>query len=116
MLNQNPAGTVDMYLGNYFKFTTFTTEDQIINTFGKTMAHEIGHQLGLNHTLAFLSNGTSVQINDPNAANDMMAQGQDLTGSKRFLVTLNAGLLALGDLRLARRTAQLFWCLFHGGW
>src|SRR5262249_24493442 len=90
-LNNQAGGQVDIYLDQYLKFDTFTDQDQLVYTFAKTIAHELGHNVGLYHTA-----GNGFAIDDPHARTDSMAQGEDLTGGKPFLVTTNAFKVAVG--------------------
>ena len=76
ILNEHPGGQVGIYLDHYFAGITFSTDQELINTLGKTIAHELGHQIGMNHT----SDGGGKTIAIPDALVDMMAQGQDLGG------------------------------------
>ncbi|QLE56855.1 Ig-like domain-containing protein [Nostoc sp. TCL26-01] len=100
-LNENYDGHVDIYFNRYFqvygdtvyrdekgKSLGFTgkeewTRDQLVKSLGKTIAHELGHNVGLNHTNNF----------NPS---DVMAQGFVLSTQKSFTTTANALKIALG--------------------
>jgi hypothetical protein len=94
VLNQTAAGKIQIYLRRYLTDRTFSTADQMVRTFGKTFAHEIGHAAGLNHTAG---SGRFVGFDATLANADMMAQGADLDGLKQFAITKPALYVALGD-------------------
>src|SRR5579883_1176819 len=103
-LNQNPGADILMANVNYFRSTfltrALTDTNQIINDFGATMAHEIGHTIGLYHT------ATQGKAVSGNAANDEMdSSGTYPYGLLQFDVTAPAGQVALGD-PWASKTAQ----------
>jgi hypothetical protein len=90
VLNEHPDGSVAIYIDHYFRGEIFVSANEIINAFGKTVAHEFGHSSGLNHT-----SGKRI-ISVPGAGSDMMAQGADQAGTRRFTITTNALKVALG--------------------
>jgi hypothetical protein len=95
-LNENYNGNVDIYVDRYFTIgsvpdpnppylvgTGEWTRQQLVNSFGKTISHELGHTLGLNHTNSF-------------NLNDVLAQGF-VTGARRnFSTTANSFKIGLG--------------------
>lgn len=83
-LNENYDGHVDVYLNRYFtEQMADWTRQQLVRSLGKTIAHELGHNVGLNHTNKFDSS-------------DVMAQGFVLGAPKSFTTTANAFKIALG--------------------
>ena len=77
-MNENLQGNVDIYVDQYFQQNSSDwTEAQLLNSLGKTIAHELGHNVGLNHTNNW--DGT-----------DVMAQGFVFGAQRAFGTTVNA--------------------------
>ena len=55
ILNEQPAGHVDVYVERYFRYGNILTSDSLVNTLAQVVNHELGHNLGMNHTLAHVS-------------------------------------------------------------
>ncbi|MDH5639971.1 MAG: choice-of-anchor D domain-containing protein, partial [Nitrospira sp.] len=101
-LNGTRQGSVDIYLDKYFTYENFklanfndviTSRDGLINTIAKTIAHELGHNVGLLHT----TDGNAKHITDKDAHKDIMAQGFDFSGELKFRVTEDTMRIGLGD-------------------
>lgn len=87
-LNSKASGTVGIYLDRYINEGPNVGTWNAANlqlTLAKTIAHETGHQLGLNHTNGF----------DPGKT-DIMSQGYDEAGTRTFNITDPAIRVALG--------------------
>jgi uncharacterized protein YjiK len=77
-LNEDLGGHVDIYVDQYFQQEAADwTRAQLLNSLGKTIAHELGHNVGLNHTNNW--DGT-----------DVMAQGFVKGAQRAFGTTTNA--------------------------
>ncbi|MHB8956711.1 MAG: putative Ig domain-containing protein [Pirellulaceae bacterium] len=55
ILNEQPEGHIDVYLDRYFEYDSITSTQALVNTLGQVVNHELGHNLGMNHTLAYVS-------------------------------------------------------------
>ncbi|MBU6173928.1 MAG: hypothetical protein KGQ60_08995, partial [Planctomycetes bacterium] len=78
-INNTRGGPIAFYIGNYFAFPgTSDNATKLKFSLGKTGAHEIGHNIGLTHTLQ----GSTVLI--AGGGNDVMAQGIYATNSQFF--------------------------------
>jgi membrane-associated phospholipid phosphatase/methionine-rich copper-binding protein CopC len=98
-LNENYNGNVEVYVNQYFlnrpkpdlnRPKSDWTRSELVNSLGKTIAHELGHTVGLNHTSS--PKNPKLTINP----NDVMAQGFVLDAKKSFSSTMNAFNIALG--------------------
>ncbi len=78
-LDENTGKTVAMHLRNFFDGVDSVTAQAVINGIAKSMAHEMGHSVGLNHTAG---NGKSTGL--PGATTDIMAQGSDYNGTRSW--------------------------------
>jgi hypothetical protein len=103
VLNELAVGQVDIYVDRYFSFQDFAALGigALENALAKTLAHEIGHTGGLNHT----AGGGSI-INIPNAGTDVMAQGIDTAGTRTFNITANAASMAFGTAWTSAQAQQ----------
>jgi hypothetical protein len=93
-LNERPAAEISVFLPNFFTahhkdLRTFTF-DTLVFALGKTIAHEIGHALGLAHTNAFDLGKLEVMTQYDNTSH------YDDQGYDRFDVTKNAFKIATG--------------------
>ena len=106
-LNENYKGEVDIFFEEYFSLPTRTellrkttnvewTKSDLVKSLGKTIAHEIGHTLGVPHTKETVMEKNKKFLLDIDD-NDVMAQGI-VAGSetKSFSTTVNAFKIALG--------------------
>ena len=91
-LNEQLDGEVDTYIDRYLELRDFAARGitALERALAKTFAHEIGHNVGINHT-----SGRSV-IAIRGATGDVMAQGIDSAGSRTFDITANAFRVAVG--------------------
>ena len=89
-INNRLTGKIEFYLDNFFELQIgMNTNDAITNALGKTIAHEVGHQLGLFHPHTDSFPGM------PGGLTDIMRQGVDLTGAWGFQITKPAGKIAI---------------------
>ena len=84
-LNDNPAEGINIYLKNFFDGTDSVTAQAVINAVAKSMSHEMGHSIGLEHTA-----GAGKTTGLAGAATDVMAQGGDYTGVRTFSTSADA--------------------------
>ncbi|MFO0911602.1 MAG: FG-GAP-like repeat-containing protein [Pirellulales bacterium] len=95
-VNESPVGKVQFHMKNLLKGISefvFGKYEHIGNQIGKTIAHEVGHTVGLFHTAGNVPFGPTIIFD----LNDAMAQGIDPLAEARFKTTLSALKVAVGD-------------------
>src|SRR5262249_14496843 len=100
-LNEKPSGTITVSPGAYFNALDLDQATDLSDLFieiGETIAHEVGHELGLRHTANELKlpDGSTVIRQVPSGTNDVMSALTDLQNTVEFTVTDPAVRVALG--------------------
>lgn len=95
-VNESPVGHVELYLKNLLKGISKYIQgrfERIGNQIGKTIAHEVGHTVGLFHTAGTKPFQGEISFD----IYDTMAQGVDPFADNKFKTTLSALKVAVGD-------------------
>ena len=95
-LNENYEGDIGLYVDRFFSLKKDWTRKYLLNSLSETIAHEIGHTLGLLHTTSANKHNTPIIFDD----SDIMAQDlielRSQDGDREFGITATAIKVALG--------------------